>query len=167
MDRSEQWDRFLSIHSRTAGEELVVSASLDEAGEREQGGGAGTSGKASNGVPTWGELHNNLGAIEKVVKRRRKAVDVYEKTEVTSTNSQDETAEKVLHTDKRDVQDPYPWEEELEFLVRGGAPMALRGEVRSSFSFFCDYAGWRKYSFQFTFRFCLLIEQLMQINVSR
>ncbi|KAL6528747.1 hypothetical protein OROMI_029392 [Orobanche minor] len=71
-------------------------------------------------------MHNDLPSIDEERPSGEESED--DDKEITD-NSADVSAVESSATDEMSPGPPFPWEEELEFLVRGGVPKDLRGEV--------------------------------------
>ncbi|XVE75298.1 hypothetical protein DITRI_Ditri12bG0083400 [Diplodiscus trichospermus] len=115
--------------------------------------------KRVHGIQIWTEIRSSLRAIEDMMSTRLKKKGSLSKNEVETARVSEEDSEDEFYDAERSdpVQDAstsdstctttgaaaavdaaptesfFPWEEELEVLVRGGVPMALRGELWQAF----------------------------------
>ncbi|KAL6496249.1 hypothetical protein OROGR_029507 [Orobanche gracilis] len=82
--------------------------------------------KKKKNMATETNMHNDLQSIDEERPCGEESED--DDKEITD-NSADVSAVESSATDEKSPEPPFPSEEELEFLVRGGVPKDLRGEV--------------------------------------
>ncbi|XP_071708062.1 uncharacterized protein [Rutidosis leptorrhynchoides] len=157
-ERSDRWKDFLERQSESA--QLPVNGSIEEEDKPSLLNGdiikVASEGDDKNDPKTreaqiWTQIRPSLRAIEDMMNARVKKTVTETKTEedvVAEEDSDDEfydldrdLVSEVLSSDGS--SNPIPgvtssessihWKEELEFLVQGGVPMALRGELWQAF----------------------------------
>ncbi|GAA0154597.1 GTPase-activating protein [Lithospermum erythrorhizon] len=112
-------------------EKKVVTSDLNE----EEPVPLGAKRKA---VQTWAEIRPSLGALDYMMSFRVKKNKITKNEHVITGASEDKNVEEQcvnemlddsMNTTVTEGQPFFPWEQELEFLVQGGVPRNLRGEV--------------------------------------
>ncbi|KAI3520069.1 hypothetical protein L1887_09291 [Cichorium endivia] len=156
-ERSDRWKDFLERQSEGAqlpinGEEADKHGDLKESEPQEDE----VSETKTHKVQIWTKIRPSLRAIEDMmnarVKRKTSGTKTEENTETENLASV-EDSEDEFYDVERTESDPIPetpsidapipgavepeltipWKQELEFLVQGGVPMALRGELWQAF----------------------------------
>ncbi|MFS7949985.1 putative Rab-GTPase-TBC domain-containing protein [Helianthus anomalus] len=143
-ERSDRWKDFLQRQSE--------SAQLSDTGLHTEENNATNGDESSNKKPDqneqiWSHIRPSLRVIEDMMNARvRKKIDLVKACNEEDSEeefydlerSESDPAQNVLSSDGLNNRTAYiessvPWKEELECLVQGGVPMALRGELWQAF----------------------------------
>lgn len=156
-ERSARWERFLTTYSESApssakylsGVGRTVPEEKSQAVNEEEVGVAKRSNDGLRKFETWGQIRASLWPVERALCTRFKKgshPSTNDDGSVQSAGSGDESEEEFYDVERSDTvgspevvnetsisahndDEPCPWKEELDALVRGGVPMALRGEL--------------------------------------
>ncbi|KAJ0833583.1 putative Rab-GTPase-TBC domain-containing protein [Helianthus annuus] len=143
-ERSDRWKDFLQRQSE--------SAQLSDTGLHTEENNATNGDESSNKKPDqneqiWSHIRPSLRVIEDMMNARvRKKIDLVKACNEEDSEeefydlerSESDPAQNVLSSDGLNnriayIESSVPWKEELECLVQGGVPMALRGELWQAF----------------------------------
>ncbi|KAL7109472.1 hypothetical protein ACP275_06G177300 [Erythranthe tilingii] len=158
-ERSDRWKDFLERRSKpdgifkTSKTNITAGDSSKNGDENDEENKEGPD-KKLHRVLTWTEIRPSLGAIEDMMSFRvkeKKANLVKSETQLPSIEASEEESDEEFYDLERSESDPVQdvisranipvmnsespphWKEELECLVQGGVPMALRGEMWQAF----------------------------------
>ncbi|XP_022557213.1 TBC1 domain family member 10B isoform X3 [Brassica napus] len=131
-ERSDRWNSFLEDHGSSEEKYLSPGPDLTPGDE-----------KKVLRSQIWTEVRPSLRAIEGLMSARVKKKDHSSNGERGAQRSnpvQDDSSDSTCVSSSMPAADAksqvsaFPWKEELQVLVRGGAPMALRGELWQAFA---------------------------------
>ncbi|KAF3554111.1 hypothetical protein F2Q69_00017636 [Brassica cretica] len=131
-ERSDRWNSFLEDHGSSEEKYLPPGPDLTPRDE-----------KKVLRSQIWTEVRPSLRAIEGLMSARVKKKDHSSNGERGAQRSnpvQDDSSDSTCVSSSMPAADAksqvsaFPWKEELQVLVRGGAPMALRGELWQAFA---------------------------------
>ncbi|XP_002968609.2 EVI5-like protein [Selaginella moellendorffii] len=154
-ERSERWEHFLRTYGDAADFSATKGAEKDASSDSEVNAKPDGENRV---VQRWGELRPSLNIVEQGIAtnagRQQHATKPLENGDVLKTrktdsgasdiddsddefydvDKSDAVADSLVSSDQSDSESAIhgkesPWREELQFLVRGGVPMALRGEL--------------------------------------
>ncbi|XP_076898187.1 uncharacterized protein LOC143551692 isoform X2 [Bidens hawaiensis] len=158
-ERSDRWKNFLERPSEFAQLPVTDSASLEGDSEKVPEASEDVASETSHRAQIWAQIRPSLRAIENMMNARvKKKVSVTKNEQ--DTGAEEDSEDEFYDLDRAEsdsipeapssvgVGVPAPggtsdpaaslessilWKQELEFLVQGGVPMALRGELWQAF----------------------------------